>query len=197
MSAGGIPFEKGSLKGKLVLECPGRAALSEVFKIRPDIEQLLQEVEAKGWMHFYVDHEANIIGEVEFNGTEYQIVPWSVLRGPYGMFIDIGENFPELKGLELKKLVYNVYGRNTYPRAVTVDVQNKVITYVNDAFWKWEEGWEKDEKKTVAALETCEILKWFAGKGFSLHESYDPERYNALVEKFTELAKSRTSATHV
>ncbi|MEM2991494.1 MAG: hypothetical protein QXQ02_09985, partial [Halobacteria archaeon] len=129
--------------------------------------------------------------EIEFNGVEYQIVPWSVLRGPYGLFIDTGETFSQLKGVVLKKLVYNVYGRNTFPRAITVDAQNKIITHVNDAFWKWEEDWEKDDKKTLIALETYEILNWFVEKGFSLHESYAPERYRALAGKFAELAKSR------
>jgi len=188
MNASSIPMEKGIVKGKLVLKCPGRALFSEMMKIRPDIESLLAEIESKGWRHFYVDHEASLVGEIEFDNVEYQIVPWSILRGPYGMIIDVKWNFPQITGLELEKLIYNVFTKNTFPRAITVDVQKKIITYISDSFWKWEEEWVNDESKKMKALEIYELLRWFIEeKGFQLTHEYSIERWRQLSEIFEKI----------
>ncbi|MEM1677103.1 MAG: hypothetical protein QXU63_03160 [Nitrososphaerota archaeon] len=188
MSTSGIPMEKGVVRGKLVLRCPGRAPFSEIIKLRPDIESLLADIESKDWRHFYVDHEASLIGEIEFDGTEYQIVPWSILRGPYGMVIDIMWNFPKITGVDLEKLIYNIFGKNTFPRAITVDVQKKIITYVGDVFWNWEEEWIKDEAKKVKAVEIYKMLKWFIEeKGFQLSQEYSIERYKQLSQVFEKI----------
>ncbi len=80
------------------------------------------------------------------------------------MIIDIKWSFPQVTGLELEKLVYNIFTKNTFPRAITVDVQNKTITYVSDVFWKWDDESIKDESKKVKALEIYELLKWFMKK---------------------------------
>jgi len=166
----GIPLNKGWAKGKLLLEA-GEATLQEAMKFHPQIESMLREIEGKGWMHLYVEHQAKIVGEIEFSGNEYQIVPWSILRGPYGIMIDISSNFPVVKGVKLEKLVYNIYTRKTFPRAVTADLLNKKITYINDAFWKWEKGWEEDEEKLSKAREVYEVVKWLIDeKKFGLHK---------------------------
>lgn len=193
MSVSGM--EKGVARGKLILKCPGRAPLSEIFKIHVDIESLLAEIESKGWRHFYVDHEASLIGEINFEGEEYQIVPWSILKGPYGMVIDIKWNFPQITGIELEKLIYNIFSKNTFPRAITVDLQKKIITYINDVFWNWEEEWVKDESKKNKALEVYEFVRWFIGeKGFQLGPNYSHERYAKLSEIFEGLKSGETSS---
>jgi hypothetical protein len=197
MGASSIPMEKGVVRGKLVLKCPGRAPFSEIMKIRPDIESLLAEIESRGWRHMYVDHEASLVGEIEFNNVEYQIVPWSILRGPYGMVIDVQWNFPQVTGLELEKLVYNVFTHNTFPRAVTIDVQKKTILYITDAFWKWEEEWLKDEPKKTKALETYELLKWLIEeKGFTPTPEYNLEKWKQLSELFEKIKLGQTTPTN-
>ncbi|MEM3865532.1 MAG: hypothetical protein QW724_07080 [Nitrososphaerota archaeon] len=194
MSATSIPMEKGIVKGKLVLRCPGKAPFSEIVKMRPDVESLLAEIESKGWRHFYVDHEASLVGEIEFDNVEYQIVPWSILRGPYGMVIDIKWDFPQVTGIELEKLVYNIFTKNTFPRAVTIDVQKKSITYVNDVFWKWEDEWIKEESKKTRAIEIYDLLKWLIEeKEFQLSQEYDADKWRELSEKFEKI-KSRETA---
>ncbi|MEM3742722.1 MAG: hypothetical protein QXU28_06590 [Nitrososphaerota archaeon] len=187
-------MEKGIVKGKLVLRCPGKAPFSEIVKMRPDVESLLAEIESKGWRHFYVDHEASLVGEIEFDNVEYQIVPWSILRGPYGMVIDIKWDFPQVTGIELEKLVYNIFTKNTFPRAVTIDVQKKSITYVNDVFWKWEDEWIKEESKKTRAIEIYDLLKWLIEeKEFQLSQEYDADKWRELSEKFEKI-KSRETA---
>ncbi|MEM2374409.1 MAG: hypothetical protein QXI11_08230 [Thermoproteota archaeon] len=194
MSATSIPMEKGIVRGKLVLRCPGKAPFSEIVKMRPDVESLLAEIESKGWRHFYVDHEASLVGEIEFDNVEYQIVPWSILRGPYGMVIDIKWGFPQVTGIELEKLVYNIFTTNTFPRAVTIDVQKKSITYVNDVFWKWEDEWIKEESKKTRAIEIYDLLKWLIEeKEFQLSQEYDADKWRELSEKFEKI-KSRETA---
>jgi len=74
MSVSNIPVEKGIVKGKIVLRCPGRASFSKIMKIRPDIESLLAEIESKGWRHSYVNHEASLIGEIEFDNVEHRSI---------------------------------------------------------------------------------------------------------------------------
>jgi len=198
MCASNIPMEKGVVRGKLILKCPGRVPFSEIMKMRPDIESLLAEVELKGWRHFYVDHQADLVGEIEFENVEYQIVPWSILKGPYSMIIDIKWNFPQVTGLELEKLVYNIFTKNTFPRAITVDVQNKTITYVSDVLWKWDDESIKDESKKVKALETYELLKWFIEeKGFQLTQEYSMERWRQLSGIFEKIRSGKTANTSV
>jgi len=188
MSTSGIPMEKGVLKGRLVLKCPGRAPLAEIMKLRPDIESFLRELESRGWMHFYVDHQASLVGELEFSGADYQILSWSMLKGPYSMVVDLSKSFPHITGIELEKLVYNVYSRNTFPRAITIDIEKKLITYVNDVLWNWQEGWEKDSTKTSKAIEILDLLRWLIEeKNFKLSENYNEERYLQLVDIFNKL----------
>lgn len=192
MSTSGIPMEKGVLRGRLILKCPGRAPLTEIMKHRPDIETLLHEIESRGWLHFYVDHQASLVGEIELNETEYQIVPWSILKGPYGMIVDLSKNFPQITGVELEKLIYNLYTRNTFPRAMTIDIQNKLITYISDVFWNWQEEWKKDNTKMSKAIEIYEMVKWLVEeKNFNLTEGYTKERLAQLLEVFSNL-KSQT-----
>ncbi|MEM3807906.1 MAG: hypothetical protein QW413_04870 [Nitrososphaerota archaeon] len=192
MSTSSIPMEKGVLTGHLVLKCPGRAPLAEIMKHRPDIEAFLHEIESRGWLHFYVDHQASLVGEIKFNETEYQIVPWSILKGPYGMVVDLSKSFPQIAGIELEKLIYNLYTRNTFPRAITIDVQNKLITYISDVFWNWQEEWKKDNIKLSKAIEICEMIRWLVNeKKFNLTEGYNKERLSELLDIFSNL-KSQT-----
>lgn len=192
MATSGIPMEKGVLKGRLILKCPGRAPLAEIMKHRPDIEALLREIESKGWLHFYVDHQASLVGEIELNETEYQIVPWSILKGPYGMIVDLSKTFPQITGVELDKLVYNLYTRNTFPRAITIDIHNKLVTYISDVFWNWQEEWKNDKTKFSKATEIYEMIRWLVKeKNFNLTDEYTKERLAQLLEIFSN-SKSQT-----
>ncbi|MEM2332933.1 MAG: hypothetical protein QXF28_08495 [Nitrososphaerota archaeon] len=104
------------------------------------------------------------------------------------MVIDIMWNFPKITGVDLEKLIYNIFGKNTFPRAITVDVQKKIITYVGDVFWNWEEEWIKDEAKKVKAVEIYKMLKWFIEeKGFQLSQEYSIERYKQLSQVFEKI----------
>lgn len=85
----------------------------------------------------------------------------------------------------MEKLVYNIFTRNAFPRAVTIDVQKKSIMYVNDVFWKWEDELIKKESKKTRAIEIYDLLKWLIEEEeFQLSQGYDADRWRELSEKF-------------
>ena len=64
----------------------------------------------------------------------------------------------------------------------------KIITYISDSFWRWEDEWVNDESKKTKALEIYELLKWFIEeKGFQLTHEYSIERWKHLSEIFEKI----------
>ena len=90
---------------------------------------------------------------------------------------------------EVQEFRVNVSSKS-FPRAATVDLAKGVVTYLHDHFWRWEKGWEADEKKLSDAKEIYEIATWLVDvKKFKLIDAFKPERYQELKGIFEAMSR--------
>ncbi|MEM0080103.1 MAG: hypothetical protein QXP74_03695 [Nitrososphaerota archaeon] len=187
------PLEKGRAEGKLSLECFEKIDLNTLLQMHPEymekLEVLREEARVRGWSMEYVDHLARVLGEINLEGVEYQLMPWSPLKARYSIMIDVGTTLPTIKDVKLHKLVYSISTENMREDSIEIDVVKNRITHIDEVFWEWEEGWEKDRMKLLEALDTYKILKWLIEeKKYSLREDYDERKYRKICEYLERIA---------
>lgn len=186
------PLEKGRAEGKLSLECFEKIDLNKLLQMYPEymrgLELLREEARVKGWNIEYVDHLARVLGELNLEGVEYQLMSWSPLKARYSIMVDIGTTLPIIKEIKLHKLVYSISTENMKEDSIEIDIVKNRITRIDEVFWEWEEGWGKDKMKLLEALDTYKILKWLIEeKKYSLGEDYDEGKYRKVCENLERL----------
>jgi hypothetical protein len=181
------PLERGRAEGKLALTAFEKISLEKLLDMEQEVatqlEAFQKEVKEKNWRIEYLDHLAKLSGEININNIEYQIMPWSILKGNYSIMIDIGMIFPTIKEIRLHQLTYSIQTDKMKYDGISVDFIKKEITHINDVFWNWEEGMEKDPEKLLEASETLKVLKWLIEeKNYVLGRDYDLTKYQRICE---------------
>ena len=181
------PLERGRAEGKLALTAFEKISLERLLDQEREVAMLLEafqrEVREKNWRIEYLDHLAKVSGEIDINHIEYQIMPWSILKGNYSIMIDIGMILPTIKEIRLHQLTYNIQTDKMKYDGISVDFIKKEITHINDVFWNWEDGMEKDPEKLLEASETLRVLKWLMEeKNYALGKDYNVEKYQRICE---------------
>jgi hypothetical protein len=177
----------GFAKGKVALESNGRMIAEDILKFHPELQSFLNDIEKQGWRYLYIETRGTALAEIDLVGLQYRVRPGNAYdpseAGASQNILEIvlGNKTVRLSGVpEVDVFRINV-STKSLPRAVTVDIAKGLVTYVNDTFWAWQTGWEKDERKLSEAREVHEVTKWLLEiKGQKLHESYSMQRYNEL-----------------
>jgi len=185
-------MDTGDAKGQITLESTGWVQPSDVLKLHPSIKTKLDEITKKGWKYLFVSVTVTAEAEVVLQNAPFRIYGRRLL--PLGratrcmLELDVGEHAPALKAIkEVKQFTVNICSKS-FPGAATVDLSKDTVTYIHDPFWKWEKGWESDDKKLSDAREVREIASWLLDvKKYKLVETMAPERYQELSALFREM----------
>lgn len=197
MNISTIIHQRGFASGKLTLEFSGKIIPEDALNTFPEFKAILNEIKERNWRYVYIQTNGKTVVEFDLSNQPCKIIPYGVWGGPGTFTVDIemGRNMPDAKIVSVDEFRINVATKNL-PRATTVDIARRTITYIDDNFWNWRDEWENDESKLTLALEVYEVVKWLVeDKEFKLHENYSPERYQDLKVKFEELT-SRGLAVH-
>jgi hypothetical protein len=159
----------------------------EILKFHPELQAFLDDIEKKGWTYLYIETRGTSVAEIDADGSAYRVRSRDLHDvsetgpGRNVLEIELGQKPIILSGVpEVQMFKINV-STKSFPRAVTVDIAKGLITYLNDAFWGWQEGWEKDAKRISEAREVHEVAKWLLEvKKQRLEETYDMQRYNGI-----------------
>ena len=163
----------------------------EILRFHPEIQSFLDEIEKKGWRYLYIETKGTAVAEFDLDGLQYRIrregTDHPLFRSsPMGvgqtlLEIAVGQRTPKVSEVpEVGVFRINV-STTSFPRAATVDITKELVTYLNEAFWGWQKGWESDEKRLSEAREVHEVAKWLLEvKKQKLHESYNIDRYNEI-----------------
>ncbi|MEM3398251.1 MAG: hypothetical protein QXQ84_04205 [Nitrososphaerota archaeon] len=181
-----IIYQKGLANGKITVEFSGKISPEAALEACPEFKNMLSEIKEKGWRYFYIEMEGSTFIELDFTGNPSKILPYSFWgkRTFFSINIDIGEKLPEAKIKSVDMFKINVSTKDL-PRAVTIDLSKKLIIYIDESFWNWQEEWRNDESKRSLALEVFKIVKWLIEeKGYRLDEKYDVQRYKELEDYF-------------
>jgi hypothetical protein len=159
----------------------------EILKFHLELQSFLDDIEKKGWRYLYIETRGSAMAEIDLDGSPYKVRVADV-SGTSGMGggqqileIALGQKTVKLGEVpEVDVFRINV-STKSFPRAVTVDISKGVVTYLNEAFWGWERGWEQDAKKLAEAREVHEVAEWLLEiKKQKLQESYNSDRYNEI-----------------
>ncbi|MDG6907851.1 MAG: hypothetical protein JRN20_18930 [Nitrososphaerota archaeon] len=186
----------GNANVKVALRSTGGMNPEDILKFHPEIQVQLDEIVKQGWSYLYIQTIATTLAEVNAENTSYKIAPSlglfsAITHGaPENVLeLDIGTNMPAITGIpEVNEFRINICS-NSLPRAATVDLAAGLISYIHDPFWKWQNGWEKDEKKLSDAKEVYNIISWLLEKKkYKLREDLDFARYLELSQIFVSLS---------
>lgn len=179
----------GFASGKLRLESNDRMSAEDILKFHPELQSFLDDIEKKGWRYLYIETRGTSVAEIDLDGSPYKVrigdIQDTSEMGPHQnvLEIELGQKLPTFNGVpEVQTFRINV-STKSFPRASTVDIAKGLVTYINEAFWSWQNGWEKDAKKLSEAREVRDVANWlFETKRQKLHESYSMERYNEILK---------------
>ncbi|MEM2910088.1 MAG: hypothetical protein QXO01_03345 [Nitrososphaerota archaeon] len=185
----------GYAKGKVSIRVM-RTAPDEIVKYRQDIRSWLDAIKEKGWTFLYIEAKAWGVAEVDVENKPFRLFPtaWTPHTGTraearFVLDIDVS-TWPEIKDVSEVEIFRINICTKSFPRSVSVDLSKGLITYVNEAFWNWESGWEKDPEKLSQALEVYEVIKWLIDeKKLTLSENYNLERYKETSKMLEGLVK--------
>jgi hypothetical protein len=158
----------------------------DILKSHPELQSFLDDIEKEGWKYLYIETAGTSVAEIDLDGSQYKVridVNGASGVGPHQnvLEIELGQKpvtFSAVPEVEMFRI--NV-STKTFPRAATVDIAKGLVTYLNDAFWAWQPGWEKDAKKLSEAREVHDVAKWLLEiKRQKLHGTYSMERFNEL-----------------
>lgn len=176
-------YGSGYARGRLSLELEERIP-DRILKFRPEIRLMLEAIVKKGWRYLYIETRGTAVAEVDLEMKPCKLMSYGETIGREYCSIEIiTERFPEIKDIkEVEEFSINI-STKSFPRAVTVDLSDGVVTYLQDAFWKWESGWEKDPEKLSKAKEVYGVAKWLLeDKKLKLHENFSIERYREICK---------------
>lgn len=169
---------RGIVTGKLTFTSIGRMKASEILKFHPEIQLILDEIVEKGWKYLYIETRGKAIAEHNLEEGVYRLVYESGMTNfDYRVEVHIGTNLPELTEIpDILEFRINISTEH-FPRAATIDLSKNIITYLHDAFWRW----EKDPKRLTEALEVYQVAKWLIEeKKLKLHGKLDITQYTEL-----------------
>jgi hypothetical protein len=189
MNLGRILNQKGLTAGKLKIEFSGILTPEDVLKENPELKNILNEIKEKGWRYLFIHTSGKTAIEFDISNQPSKIIPYGIWSGEgnYTINIDIGKNISEPKIKSVEEFRINISIKDL-PRAVTIDIVKKLITYIDENFWNWKDEWTTDENKLSLATGVYEVVKWLIEeKKFELAENYNKERYTQLLETFKNL----------
>jgi hypothetical protein len=179
----------GFVKGKVKLESSNRMIAEEILKFHPELRSFLDDIEKRGWRYLYIETGGTAVAEVDLDGLQYKVRP--AISGTAVtqtvLEIALGPRTPQLSSVPQVDMFRINVSTKSFPRAVTVDISKGEVTYLNEAFWAWQKGWERDERKLAEAREVHEVAKWLLeSKKQKLPESYSIDRYNEISQLLEE-----------
>jgi hypothetical protein len=156
---------------------------SEILKFHPEIQSILDEIVKKGWKYLYIETRGKAIAEHNLEEGIYRLLQSQspgIMTTGYYFEVHIGKDPPEITEVpEILEFRINVSTEH-FPRAATVDLSKNIITFLHDAFWRW----EKDPKTLKDALEVYQVAKWLIEeKKLTLHENLDIKQYKTLKRR--------------
>jgi hypothetical protein len=194
----------GEATGRVTVNSTGFIQPAEALKLCPEFQAQLEEIVKQGWGYTIIQIAGTAEVEVPLEKSRFRLDVRFTGRGPRGagidpryyLDLDLGPQMPAITARpEISEFRVNVRSKS-FPRAAAVDLAKGVVTYLDDPFWRWEKGWETDEKKLSAAREILEIARWLLDvKGFKPIEAFKPERYQELSQLFKDLPVRSQSAT--
>jgi hypothetical protein len=175
------------------LESSDRMPAEDILKFHSELQSFLDDIEKKGWRYLYVDTRGSAVAEIDLDGSPYKVRVAGVsgtsemAGGQQILEIALGQKTIKLGEVpEVEMFRINV-STKSFPRAVTLDISKGVISYLNEAFWGWEKGWEQDGGKLAEAREVHEVAEWLLTiKKQKLQESYNLDRYNEISRLLEE-----------
>ena len=186
----------GYASGKVTLQMRGIMPAEDVLRFHPELQERLDEIVRLGWRYLYIEASGTALRDVEGDKMPYV---WAVdpssteLDTPRQhtlITLDAGERPLRITGVPMVEAFRINISTKHFPRAATLDLSKGIVTFLHDPFWRWEKGWERDEKKRSDALEVYEVAKWLLdSKGLKLMEPFTMERYKALQAAVEGLAR--------
>jgi hypothetical protein len=179
-----IPPRTGFTDGRLNIKIEKFIPLGELLNHVSTARAFLNELSKKGWRYFFIDGYGMGLWELEVPLSPYGFQINEHPRGgfAYTMAVDFGRCLPKLRlkdVLNLQRFVVNISSQY-YPRAVTVDLTQNKITYVNESLWV-----SKGKGCKKEATEVLKILQWLIEeKKFKLEEAFGNRKYLELVILF-------------
>lgn len=182
--------QPGEANGSLTLRFKGLMQAEDVLRFHPEIQAQLDEIAKKGWKYLFIQVTGTAVSEVKAKNVPCRLRMSNVYAGrtiqpPPILELNFGQNRPDLSGMpEVQEFRINVCSKS-FPRAVTVELAKGVVTYIHDAFWKWESSWQTDSTKLSQAREVYEIATWLIEeKEYRLVEAFSNARYQELASQF-------------
>lgn len=196
MILGRILNQKGLANGKLALEFTEILPPEDILKEFPEHKNLLNEIKENGWRYIFIHTYGKSIIEFDISNNPGKIIPYGIWSGEgnFTINIDVGKNVPEPRVKSVNEFRINIAIKNM-PRALTIDIAKKTITYIDEVFWNWKDEFTEDEDKRVYAIEIHKALKWLIEeKKFELDKNYPLQKYQELKEKIEKLSNTSNSA---
>lgn len=194
----------GEANGRVTVKSTGFMQPAEALKLCPEFQAQLDEIAKLGWRYLFIQIIGTALVELPLEKSPFRLDIRYTGTGPRGIRInpryildlDLGSQMPAITAKpEISEFRVNICSKSL-PRAASVDLAKGIVTYLDDPFWRWEKGWETDEKKLSAAKEVKEIASWLLDvKGYTLIEVFKPERYQELSKLFKDLSVRNQSAT--
>jgi hypothetical protein len=186
----------GYASGKVTLQVKGIMPAEDMLRFHPELQERLDEIVRLGWNYLYIEASGTALKEVDGDMMPYvwAVDPTSTdaegTRPHTLITIDAGERPLKVTGVPLVESFRINISTKHFPRAATLELSKGVVTFLHDPFWRWEKGWEADEKKRSDAIEVYEVSKWLLDvKGLKLREPFTIERYKALQAAVEDLRK--------
>lgn len=168
----------GHVTGHLRIVYSGRMIAEDILRFHPELQLILDEIVKMGWKYLYIETKGKAVAEVDLKECPYELDTHDYHNK---IEVEMGQKPLEIEDVpEVEEFKINV-STKSYPRAATVDLSKGVVTYLHDAFWGWEKGWEKDSRKLAEAREVYEVVRWLLDiKKLRLDASYSMERCDVL-----------------
>lgn len=185
MILGRILNQKGLASGKIALEFTEILPPEEILKEFPEYKNLLNEIKENGWRYIFIHTYGKTAIEFDITNNPGKIIPYGIWSGEgnFTINIDVGKNVPEPRIKSVDEFRINISIKDT-PRALTIDIVKKIITYIDEEFWNWKDEFMEDEDKRGRAIEIYKALRWLIEeKKFVLDKSYQQQKYQELKEK--------------
>jgi hypothetical protein len=186
---------EGEAKGSLTLKFSGLLHAEDILKYHPEIQAELDAIVKQGWKYLFIETRGTAVMDMALENALYhasQGAAYWTQSSPNDFLLELsfGRRPWEVNGVpEVLEFRVNVCSKS-FPRAATVDLVKGVVTYLHDPFWRWEKGWEADEKKLSDAKEIYEIATWLVDvKKFKLIDAFKPERYQELKGIFEAMSR--------
>jgi hypothetical protein len=113
-----------------------------------------------------LDHKIRDTSEIDLDGSPYKVrigdIQGTSEMGPHQnvLEIELGQKLLTFSAVPQVQMFRINVSTKSFPRAVTVNIAKGLVTYLNEAFWGWQNRWERDEKRLSKAKEVHHVAKW-------------------------------------